>query len=112
MTSLKEVLNSVVEVLEATRGSTAECLPQVLCHVNQGLRPNSLRAAVTRTFSLILASGPALEASDSRLLVKIMQAISGNINQCEDVFPGDCALVTTQDDNSDMMNLDYEHQEL
>ncbi|XP_071522870.1 uncharacterized protein [Panulirus ornatus] len=112
MTSLKEVLNSVVEVLEATRGSTVECLPQVLCHVNQGLRPNSLRAAVTRTFSLILASGPALEASDSRLLVKIMQAISGNINQCEDVFPGDCALVTTQDDNSDMMNLDYEHQEL
>ncbi|KAG7153598.1 uncharacterized protein LOC121857339 [Homarus americanus] len=111
MRSLEEEVSKPVSgVMTKTSGASPECLPQLLCQVNSGLPQDSLKAAVTRIASLVLASGPVLEESDSSLLVKTVQAISGTTDQCKEVFPGNCTTEETDDD--DMMNLDYEHQEL
>nr|XP_045611275.1 uncharacterized protein LOC123766256 [Procambarus clarkii] len=112
-TSLREVvMEAVMRVMFVARKAPPQCLPQLLCRLNADLDPDSLRAAVTRSASLMIASGPLLEQSDSTLLVKTLQAISGSNDHCEETFPGHCIMEKSDDDSDEAMSFDYEHQEL
>lgn len=105
--TLKEVGDGVMTVAKKTRGAKRACLPLVLCRINRVMEHTSLAAAATRTASLVFATRPALEEADSALLMKIVQAASGKVDTCEEMFSEGCTYPTPEEANQA-----YEHIEL
>ncbi|KAK7080136.1 hypothetical protein SK128_009406, partial [Halocaridina rubra] len=79
-----DISESIVNVLSVTREtSDLQCLPQRLCDINSGLKPNSLQASVTRLVSLVSAAGPVLQSPDSDLMIRTVEAISDTYEDCQ-----------------------------
>lgn len=107
--SLTTVGDRVVGVHDAVRGASPQCLPLVICRLNAGLDPSSLPAAATRAASLVFATSPVLEEDDPSLLLRVVQAASGKVENCKETLGGECPHNMEEDDDQYQS---YEHMEL
>lgn len=108
MKALEDDLSeSLISVLYITRNSKPQCLPQLLCELNQQNDDDTFKSAVTRAVSVLLGGSPVLETSEAKLLLEIVQAANSSPGKpCKVRFPGKCNIVVEKD--SSKMETHYE----